>query len=81
MVARHLAVAELEGMQHIANLTMEVSSDANVVVEEGPQTSTIFNVCDVSKTCRYCHTEKLIQKVSTKKPRDTSETIILLGVS
>ena len=41
---RYLAVTELKGMQHVANLTMEVSSDANVVVEEGPQTSTIFNI-------------------------------------
>ena len=39
MIARwHLAVAELKGMQHVANMTMEVSGDANMVVEEGPQT-------------------------------------------
>ena len=72
MVARHLAVAELEGMQHIADLTMEVSSDANVVVEEGPQTSTGVNHMSLLSLLSHVILSILIQKVS-KKSQETRQ--------
>ncbi len=80
----HLAVSELEWVQHVTDLAMKVSRQTDVIVKDQPQNKTEFQYVSMLPVLSWpsldlasCESDS----VTNWKPSYTSETIMLLGVS